>query len=54
MGTGRMAEHVPYRVVITVAALTVVASVSLAVGFVEGALVAIGALAGYLGRVNGS
>ncbi len=49
-----MPDHVPYRVIITVASLTVVASISLYVGFVEGALVAIGALAGYLGRVNGS
>ena len=49
-----MPEHVPYRVIITVSALALVASVSLAVGFTEGALVALGALGGYLGKVNGA
>ena len=46
--------HIPFKVIVTVASLTVVASVSLAVGFPEGALVALGALGGYLGKVNGS
>ncbi len=54
MGTVSSKAHVPYRVIVTVASLTVVASVSLAVGFPEGALVALGALGGYLGKVNGA
>ncbi len=49
-----MPEHVPYKIIITVSALALVASVSLAVGFTEGALVALGALGGYLGKVNGA
>ena len=53
-GSVSMPDHVPYRVIITVSALALVASVSLAVGFNEGALVALGALGGYLGKVNGS
>ena len=44
----------PYRVLITVASLTSVALIALALSQTEIALVAAGALAGYLGKVNGS
>ncbi len=44
---------VPWRPIVTVAALTAVAIAGLAVGVNEIALLAVGALAGYLGKVNG-
>ncbi len=49
-------EHtlIPWKVLITVPSLVAVALGSLAAGQIEIALVAVGALGGYLGRVNGS
>ncbi len=44
---------IPWRPIVTVAALTVVAVVGLSVGSNEIAFLAVGALAGYLGKVNG-
>lgn len=49
-----MAGHVPYRVLVTVASLAAVAIVSLLVNQITIAALAAGALAGYLGKVNGS
>ena len=45
---------IPWRVVITVASLTSIALMALAVGQIEIVALAAGALAGYLGKVNGS
>ncbi len=45
---------VPWKVLITVPSLVAVALGGLATGHNEIALLAVGALAGYLGRVNGS
>ncbi len=44
---------IPWRPVVTVAALTAVAITGLVVGSNEIAFLAVGALAGYLGKVNG-
>ncbi len=44
----------PWKVLITVGVLGAVASVAMAVGQREIALVSVGALAGYLGKLNGS
>lgn len=44
----------PWRPIITVTALTVFGVVALALGHVELAALAGGALAGYLGKVNGA
>ena len=49
-----MHEHLPGKVLVTVATLGTVCVVALAVGQIEVALVAAGGLAGYLGKVNGS
>ncbi len=46
--------EIPWKVLITVGVLGAVTVVSLAVGQVEIALVSVGALAGYLGKLNGS
>lgn len=45
---------VPWRILITVSSLTAIALLSLAVEQLEIAALAAGALAGYLGKVNGS
>ena len=45
---------VPYRVLVTVSSLTSIALVALYIGQIEIAALAAGALAGYLGKVNGS
>ncbi len=45
---------VPWKVLVTVPSLVAVAGLGLAAGVPEIALLAVGALAGYLGRVNGS
>ncbi len=47
-------KHPPWKVLMTVGVLGAVASVAMVAGQEEIALVATGALAGYLGRVNGS
>ncbi len=47
-------KHLPWKVLMTVGVMGVVASVAMVVGQEEIALVAVGALGGYLGRVNGS
>lgn len=44
----------PWKVLVTVGVLGVVVVASLVVGQIEIALVAVGALAGYLGKLNGS
>ncbi len=44
---------IPWRPIVTVAALTAVAMMGLSVGSNEIAFLAVGALAGYLGKVNG-
>ena len=45
---------IPWKVLVTVASLTSIALASLALGQIEIAALAAGALAGYLGKVNGS
>ncbi len=47
-------KHPPWKVLMTVGVLGLVASVAMIAEQREIALVAVGALAGYLGRVNGS
>ncbi len=49
-----MTTKLPWKVFITVSSLTAIALVSLTVGQIEIAALAAGALAGYLGKVNGS
>lgn len=44
----------PWKVLVTVGSLTSIALVGLAVGQIEIVALAAGALAGYLGKVNGS
>ena len=46
--------HVPWRVAITVPSLVLVAVVALVLGQDVMAAAAVGALAGYLGKLNGS
>lgn len=43
-----------WKVIVTVGTLGAVAGLSIAVGFYEGAYLCIGALAGYLGKLNGA
>ncbi len=45
---------IPWRPIVTVAALTAVALGALVYGVNELAFLAVGALAGYLGKVNGN
>ncbi len=46
--------QIPWKVLTTVGVLGAVALTSLIVGQIEIALVSVGALAGYLGKLNGS
>lgn len=48
-----MHEHLPFKILITVPSLVVVVVVSLLLGYDLVAAGAAGALAGYLGKLNG-
>ncbi len=49
-----MTTKIPYKVIVTVSSLTAFGLIALALGETELAALAGGALAGYLGKVNGS
>ena len=49
-----MAKKFPYKVIVTVSSLTAFGLLALFLGHLELAALAGGALAGYLGKVNGS
>lgn len=49
-----MRKHPPWKILITVSSLAAIALTALVVDQVEIAALAAGALAGYLGKVNGA